>query len=67
MARAAVKSFLPRITPEEAGLPSVQVEKFLNYLTENGFNPHAFIISRWGKVFAEAYFAPYGPCRPFIP
>ena len=59
MAQAYIKSFLPRITPEEAGLPSIQIEKFIAFLKENDLNPHAFILSRWGKVFAEAYFAPY--------
>ena len=55
---------LPRVTPEEAGISSATVSRWVTALTENNLRPHAFILLKDGRVFAEGYYAPYAPLRP---
>ena len=55
---------LPRCAPEEAGISSAQVEACLRALNHEGTTPHGFMAARWGKVFAEGWWAPFAPDLP---
>ena len=46
-------------TPEEAGLPSAQVSALIDRFAEFKLNLHSFLLVRGGKIFAEAYYAPF--------
>lgn len=54
---------LPRSTPEEQGLHSSDVMKFLDELITGrpGAEIHSVMVLRHGKVIAEAYPAPFSP------
>ncbi len=45
--------------PEEAGLDSAQISKFLARLKERKTNLHSFMLARGGKILAEAYYKPF--------
>ncbi|WP_058302113.1 serine hydrolase domain-containing protein [Gorillibacterium timonense] len=60
---AIIHSYLPRITPEEAGVSSRQIKGFLDAVHKKGIRLHTFLAVREGKVFAEAYFPPYTPTQ----
>ena len=51
---------LPRCTPEEVGIPSKVILRWLDAL-EKTTEPHGFMIARHGKVCAEGWWAPYAP------
>ncbi|MEX1377258.1 MAG: serine hydrolase [Eubacteriales bacterium] len=55
------KQPLPRITPEEAGISSEQVQKCIKELMHDKTYMNGFMAARHGKVFAECWWAPYGP------
>ncbi len=56
----AFKEF-PRCTPEEVGISSAAIDRFLDKL-ESGFTEmHGLMIMRRGKVCAEGWWAPYAP------
>lgn len=46
-------------TPEEAGIPSEAILKFIKQLEANEVNIHSFLIAREDKVFAEGYWKPF--------
>lgn len=46
-------------TPEEAGIPSKAIHRFLSRLGGSGFPMHIVLLLRDGKLAAEAYYAPY--------
>lgn len=46
-------------TPEEVGIPSENIEKFINILEENSLATHNLIIMRQGKVVFEHYWEPF--------
>ena len=48
-----------RIRPEEAGISSKTVQKFLEKLHQRGAVMHSLLLVRDGKIFAEHYWAPY--------
>ena len=48
-----------KIRPEEAGISSSYVEKFLRKLEQRGAIMHSVMLVRHGKCFAEHYWAPY--------
>lgn len=50
---------LQYITPEEAGISSKNILKFLKTLEKYHFCTHSFLMERSGKVFAEGYYAPF--------
>lgn len=52
---------LMRITPEEAGISSDQVADCIRALMHDQTEMHGFMAARGGKVFAEAWWEPYGP------
>jgi len=55
---------LPRCTPEEAGFSSEQLEACLHALCHPETTMHGFMAARHGKVFAEAWWAPFAPDLP---
>ena len=48
-----------RVSPESVGIPSASVERLLDRLEEGWTEPHGLMIMRFGKVFAEGWWAPY--------
>lgn len=50
---------LQRIRPEEAGISSRHILRFLEAARENGLELHSFQFLRHGKVYSEGWFAPY--------
>lgn len=47
------------ITPEQAGIPSQKVLKFLKTLEKYHFCTHSMIMARGNDIFAECYYAPF--------
>ncbi len=47
------------ITPEQAGISSKAVTKFIHKLEERGLYTHGMLMMRGDDIFAEAYWAPY--------
>ena len=48
-----------KITPEEAGISSSWVEKFLRTLDRRGLATHSVLLMRGNKVFGEFYWEPF--------
>ena len=48
-----------KITPEEAGIPSSEIRRYINYLNDNSYSTHALLLLREGKIFTEAYWKPF--------
>ena len=48
-----------RITPEQAGISSALVEKFIKKIESRGAIMHSLLLVRHGKIFAEHYWAPF--------
>ena len=48
-----------RISPEQAGIPSRAVLKFIKTLEGYKLNTHSIIMSRGDKIFSECYYAPF--------
>lgn len=48
-----------RITPEQAGISSRQVLKFLSRCYRNGLTMHSVLMMKGDKLFAEYYWAPF--------
>ena len=46
-------------SPEEVGLDSARISKFIERLKERKVNLHSFMIVRKGKVLTEAYYKPF--------
>lgn len=46
-------------TPEECGISSRVIEKYIRKLDENGYAMHSVLMSRYGKIFAEGYWHPF--------
>lgn len=51
---------LPRCAPEEIGLASAQVMTCIRALPHSLTAMHGFMAARYGRVFAECWWAPYG-------
>ncbi|MCR5264703.1 MAG: beta-lactamase family protein [Clostridiales bacterium] len=49
------------ITPEQAGVPAAAVRRFAEDLESRHINIHSFVMLRRGKLYAEAYYAPWKP------
>lgn len=56
-----MKSGLPRITPEQAGISSEAIGQFLDGAQKKGIELHSLMLLRRGKVCAEGWWKPYGP------
>ena len=48
-----------KITPEEAGLSSDKITKFIDRIEKRGAIMHSLLIMRDGKVLTENYWAPF--------
>ena len=48
-----------KITPEQAGISSDNVAKFIAKLEEIGASTHGLIMMKDGKIFAEEYWKPF--------
>lgn len=48
-----------RVSPERAGVPSVNVQKFLQRLEDYNLNTHSVLMARGDMIFAECYYAPF--------
>ena len=47
------------ITPEEAGISSSEVSRYIDYLNRNYLATHSLIMMRGDKIFTEAYWKPF--------
>lgn len=52
---------LPRCAPEAVGISSRQVKACLQALMHDKTTMNGFMAARYGKVFAQGWWAPYGP------
>ena len=48
-----------KITPEQAGISSSEVERFINYLNDNSLATHSLLLMKGDKLFTEAYWKPF--------
>lgn len=48
-----------KITPEQAGISSRNVAKFINTLEKRGLNTHGVLLMRGNNIFAEYYWEPF--------
>ena len=48
-----------KITPEQAGIPSYRVRRFLEMLTDAGLPMHSVLLAKGDALFAECYYAPF--------
>lgn len=55
------KKPLPHCTPEQAGIPSASIEKYLRKLAEGRLVMHDVLVARDGKLCYEAYWKPFDP------
>ena len=49
----------PRTTPEEVGIPSSAIDRFLKEIDAQTIPMHSFMLLRHGKVCAEGWWKPY--------
>lgn len=47
------------ISPEQAGISSAAVTKFITKLEQRGLYTHGFLLMRGDSIFSECYWAPY--------
>ncbi len=57
---------IPRSTPEEQGIASEAMLKFIERAEQEIHELHSFMLVRHGKVAAEGWWAPYGPQKPHM-
>jgi len=50
---------LEKATPEQVGISSKSVKKYINILEKCEFSTHSIVMLRHGKVFYEAYWKPF--------
>lgn len=50
-----------KITPEEAGISSDSIRRFISVLERRSASTHSLLMMRGGKIIAEHYWAPFGP------
>src|SRR5262245_39186898 len=55
---------LPRSTPEQQGISSASIEKFVRAADEQINAMNSFMLVRHGNVVAEGWWTPYGPEIP---
>ena len=55
------KKPMPHCTPEQAGIPSASIEKYLRKLAEGRLVMHDVLVARDGKLCYEAYWKPFDP------
>jgi CubicO group peptidase (beta-lactamase class C family) len=54
-----VKTELPRSTPEQQGIDSAAILRFVEALESKIHEPHSFMLLRHGSVVAEGWWSPY--------
>ena len=52
---------LERTSPESVGIPSRVITDMVHELEQSGTQLHGLMVSRFGKVLFETWWAPYGP------
>jgi len=55
---------LPTLSPEQAGIPSAAISRFLDRIEAARLCMHSFIILRRGSIVAEGYWAPFSEGEP---
>ena len=48
-----------KITPEQAGIGSLNVAKYISILQKRGVNMHGLLMVKDGKIFCEEYWKPF--------
>lgn len=48
-----------RITPEKAGISSLKVKEYIEFLERRGIVMHSLLMMRGDKIFAEYYYKPF--------
>ena len=56
---AGERKMFEKITPEQAGISSKSVLKFLKGLEKRDAKTHGFLMMKDGKIFTEAYWTPF--------
>ncbi|GIN71428.1 hypothetical protein J14TS2_19030 [Bacillus sp. J14TS2] len=56
-----VEMALLRSTPEEKGVDSITISRFLERIEEEKIELHSFMMARHGSVIAEGWWTPYKP------
>lgn len=56
-----MKNELQHITPEQAGISSGAIQRFLDGAQQKGIELHSFMLLRHGQVCAEGWWKPYAP------
>lgn len=51
------------ITPEQGGISSASIERFINELNAHGFAMHSVLLARGGKILYEGYWKPFSADR----
>ena len=59
-------SKLPRSTPEQEGISSLNIIDMLNDFEKQGIEVHSVLVARNGKVVFESYYKPYNPDTTYI-
>ncbi|MEC0309355.1 serine hydrolase [Paenibacillus lautus] len=57
---------LPRSTPENQGISSQSIERFIGSIQEKQLELHSFMLVRHGHVVAEAWWKPYQADKPHM-
>ena len=47
------------ITPEQAGIPSSEISRYIDYLNENSLSTHSLLMMKGDCIFTEAYWKPF--------
>ena len=50
---------LPRVSPENVGIPSAAVQEFIEKLESCGTEMNGFMLARHGSVVSECWWAPF--------
>ena len=51
--------YMTKMTPEEAGISSGNVKKFLEVLNEYRVNLHSLLLAKGDQIFTEVYWEPF--------
>lgn len=57
---------LPRSTPENQGISSQSIERFIRSIQEKELELHSFMLVRHGHVVAESWWKPYDADKPHM-
>lgn len=54
-----MKTLFEKITPEQAGIDSSEVLRYIRYLNDNALCTHALLLLKGNRIFTEAYWHPF--------